>query len=96
MPPFAFTLKMPEKPAPKKRTVEKWSAEKLAEQQASEKRAADKKADKEKKAAQRAEEKKRAAQVADPFGDFDFDVDYCPCSSGLYFIGCCLDKNVYS
>lgn len=92
MPPFAFTLKMPEKPAPKKRTVEKWSAEKLAEQRATEKRAADKKkADKEKQA-RRGEEKKRA-QVADPFGDFDFEIDFCPCGSGRYFIACCLDNS---
>ena len=105
MPPFAFTIKLAEnrlaKPA-KKRTVEKWSAEKIAEEKrAVEKRAADKKrAESEEKwriaerLAERAEEKlaiERAA-LEDPFEDFDFDIDYCPCASGLYFIGCCLDK----
>lgn len=113
MPPFAFTIKLAQraapkavtKPAPKpekKRTVEKWSAEKIAEEKrAVERRAADKKkAEAEEKRrnavrlAERAEEKraeeKRAAE--DLFEDFDFDIDYCPCASGLYFIGCCLDK----
>jgi len=65
----------------------------LAEQQATEKRAADKKkADKEKRReAQRAEEKRQAAE--DPFGDFEFDIDFCPCGSGRYYIVCCLDNS---